>query len=125
MADFADVWQRWLPSNDDRSNLHMVARRREDDLCLGIVGVHALQSGTPELGIWLRRDVHGMGLGRELIGAVATWTNKNYLVKYFEYPVADENVASRRIAEGFGGRVMERRTSPKYRSVVYHIPPLS
>lgn len=125
MADFAHVWETWLQSIDDRSNLHMVARHREDEICLGIVGVHALQSGTPELGIWLRREVHGIGLGRELIGSVATWATKNYLVRYFEYPVAEENVASRRIAEGFGGCVMERRTSPKYRSVVYHIPPLS
>jgi RimJ/RimL family protein N-acetyltransferase len=92
------------------------------EIVSGIVGVHALQSGTPELGIWLRREVYGMGLGRQLIGAVATWATKNCLVRYFEYPVAEENVASRRIAEGFGGRAMERRTSPKYKSVVYHIP---
>ncbi|MDP9812922.1 hypothetical protein J2W42_005793 [Rhizobium tibeticum] len=29
---------------------------------------------------------HGMGLGRELIGAVATWATKNFPIKYFEYP---------------------------------------
>ncbi|MGO7861690.1 GNAT family N-acetyltransferase [Rhizobium ruizarguesonis] len=124
-ADFAAVWQTWLPSIDDQSNLHMVARQRDDHACLGIVGLHDLQSGTPELGIWLRHDVHGMGLGRELIGAVATWASRNVPIKYFEYPVAEENVASRRIAEAYGGRIMERRTSPKYQSVVYHIPPFA
>jgi RimJ/RimL family protein N-acetyltransferase len=103
----------------------MGARHRDGHRCLGVVGLHAMQSGTPELGIWIRYDDHGKGLGRELIGAVATWASKNVPIKYFEYPVAEENVASRRIAEGYGGRIMEWRTSPKYRSVVYHIPPFA
>jgi RimJ/RimL family protein N-acetyltransferase len=125
LADFAKIWQTWLPSIEDRSNLHLVARHRKDGHCLGIVGLHALQSGTPELGIWLRHDVHGMGFGREVIGAVAAWASKYIPVDHFEYPVAEENFASRRIAEAFGGRIMERRTNPKYRSVVYHIPPIA
>ncbi|MGO4642399.1 GNAT family N-acetyltransferase [Mesorhizobium sp. 2RAF45] len=125
LDDFAEVWRAWLPSIEERSDLHMVARNRKDGRCLGIVGVHALQSGKPELGIWLRRDVHGMGYGRELIGSVAAWASKHIPVEYFEYPVAEENLVSRQIAEAFGGRIMERRTNPKYRSVVYHIPPVA
>ena len=60
-ADFAEVWQTWLPAIENRSDLHLVARDKGDGRCLGIIGLHALQSGTPELGIWLRYDVHGMG----------------------------------------------------------------
>ena len=123
LADFEDVWRTWLPSIEDLSDLHLVARNRRDDRCLGIVGLHALQSGRPELGIWLRQDVHGMGFGRELIGAARAWASENVPVEYFEYPVAEENLASRRIAEAYGGRIAERRANPKYRSVVYHIPP--
>ncbi len=123
LADFAVVWRTWLPAIADRSDLHLVPRSREDGRRLGIVGLHALQSGRPELGIWLRRDVHGMGLGHEVIGAVRAWASENVRVEYFEYPVAEENLASRRIAEAYGGRIVERRTNAKYRSVVYHIPP--
>ncbi|WP_092588270.1 GNAT family N-acetyltransferase [Rhizobium mongolense] len=122
MADFAEVWRDWLPAIEERSDLHLVARDKSEGHCLGIVGLHALKSGTPELGIWLRYDAHGMGLGRELIGAAIAWASKNVRIEYFEYPVAEENIACRQIAEAYGGQIMERRINPKYRSVVYHIP---
>ena len=119
---FAEVWMNWPRVMEEGSELYFVARHREDGRCLGIIGVHALQSETPELGIWLRHDVHGKGFGYELIGAVATWVSLARPVRYFEYPVAEGNLASRRIAEAYGGRVKERRTNTKYSSVVYHIP---
>jgi len=100
-----------------------VARDRLDGKCLGIVGIHALATDTPELGIWLRRDVHGQRLGKELIGAVLEYACSCHTIKYFEYPVAEENIASRRIAEAYGGKVQGKRINPKYASVVYHIPP--
>ncbi|MFC5756988.1 GNAT family N-acetyltransferase [Rhizobium sp. GCM10022189] len=123
-AAFAEVWQSWLPAMEDGLELTLVPRCREDSRCLGILGVHAIKSDTPELGIWLRRDVHGKRLGSELIGAVARWVSRTQTVRYFEYPVAEENLASRRIAEAYGGEVRERRQTPKYGCVVYHIPPI-
>lgn len=120
---FAEVWRTWLSSTEQNSELYLVPRNQVDRRCLGIIGVHDLHSETPELGIWLRQDVHGVKLGRELIGAVARWLSQNYPIKYFEYPVAEENIASRRIAEAHGGQVKGHRTNPKYSSVVYHIPP--
>ncbi len=122
-AAFADVWRTWLPAIEEKSELHFVARHRDDGRFLGIVGVHALQSETPELGIWLCRDIHRLRLGHELIGAVVRWVSEAFAVKYFQYPVAEDNIASRRIAEAYGGQVKERRIDPKYSYVVYHIPP--
>ncbi|QWW66305.1 GNAT family N-acetyltransferase [Rhizobium sp. WYJ-E13] len=121
---FAEVWQNWLPAMEDGSELTLVPRSREDSRCLGILGVHAIKSDRPELGIWLRRDVHGKRFGNELIGAVARWVSKTQTVRYFEYPVAEENIASRRIAEAYGGEVREHRQNRKYGCVVYHIPPI-
>jgi hypothetical protein len=40
----------------------------------------------------------------------------------FIYPVAVQNTASRRIAEGFQGEIIGHRANPKYESVVYRIP---
>ncbi|MEF0944302.1 GNAT family N-acetyltransferase [Rhizobium sp. BR 362] len=124
LADFADVWRTWLPAIESSSDFHLVIREKRDGRCLGLVGLHAVQSGTPELGIWLRYDVHGMGFGSEVVGAVAAWASQNVAVEYFEYPVAEDNIASRRIAEAYGGQIAETRTNSKYRSVVYRIPPL-
>ena len=77
---FAEIWQNWLPAMEDGSELTLVPRSREDSRCLGILGVHAIKSDTPELGIWLRRDVHGKRFGNELIGAVARWVSKTQTV---------------------------------------------
>lgn len=74
------------------------------------------------MGIWLREDIHGRGLGREAIAAVAAWATANLHPSHFEYPVAEENMASRRIAESLGGSITKRRSNPKYTSVVYRIP---
>jgi hypothetical protein len=40
----------------------------------------------------------------------------------FIYPVAIQNIASRRIAENIHGEIIGNRTNPKYDSVVYRIP---
>jgi RimJ/RimL family protein N-acetyltransferase len=125
LADFAKVWRNWLVSIEDGSDLHLVARDLEEGRFLGMIGLHALQSGRPEFGIWLRQDVHGKRLGHELIGAARAWASKAVPVEYFNYPVAEENSASRRIAEAYGGRVVEYQTKPKYRAVIYHIPPIA
>ncbi len=122
-ADFEEIWRGWLDTAEEGAEFHFVARSRDDNRFLGVVGVHAARSDTPELGIWLRSDMHGKGLGRELIGAVIGWASRSLPVRHFEYPVAEDNIASRRMAEAFGGEVKERRSNPKYRSVVYHVPP--
>ncbi len=123
-ADFAEVWKPWLRLQDEGSELYLVVRERGSGQCLGLVGVHALKSDTPELGIWLRHDIQRNGLGRELIGAVGRWVSQAVPIRYLQYPVAEDNIASRRIAEAYGGEVRDYRSNPKYRSVVYHIPPL-
>jgi RimJ/RimL family protein N-acetyltransferase len=121
-AAFAQIWQSWLPSIVGGSDLHFVVRSSIDGRCLGIVGLHAAHTKCPELGIWITEDVHGQGFGREAVAAVAAWASEKFNPNYFEYPVAEENVASRRIAESLGGSIAERRMNPKYTSVVYHIP---
>lgn len=122
-AAFADVWRGWLKAIEDGSELHFTARYRNDDRFLGVIGMHAALTDTPELGIWLRSEAQGLGFGRELIGAIIGWASASFSIRYFVYPVAEENIASRRIAEAYGGEVRECRSNPKYRSVVYRIPP--
>lgn len=106
----------------DGSDLHFVARSLADGRCLGLVGLHAAKTACPEIGIWIREDVHG--IGREAVAAVAAWASEEFNPDCFEYPVAEENVASRRIAEGVGGSIVETRSNSKYISVVYRIPNL-
>ncbi|MGO4642888.1 GNAT family N-acetyltransferase [Mesorhizobium sp. 2RAF45] len=110
----------WRRSLKDR--IHFVVRSLVDDHCLGLVGLHAAKTAWPEIGIWIREDVHGNGIGREAVAAVVAWASEELDPDGFEYPVAEENMASRRIAEGLGGSIVETRSNPKYTSVVYRLP---
>jgi GNAT superfamily N-acetyltransferase len=88
----------------------------------GMAGLEGCETESPELGLWMKESAHGQGFGREVVAAVAEWAHKTLGKKSFIYPVAVQNTASRRIAEGLHGEIIENRMSPKYESVVYKIP---
>ncbi|MCK3845193.1 GNAT family N-acetyltransferase [Pseudomonas sp. W15Feb34] len=122
LEEYAQVWGRWLPAIADGSDIVFTVRELINAHFAGLVGLHHSGSETPELGIWIREDKHGLGFGGEAVRAVVRWASKRVAAKYFIYPVATQNRASRRIAEVLGGVVIERRMAEKYDSVVYQIP---
>jgi RimJ/RimL family protein N-acetyltransferase len=102
--------------------LSFVIRRHDNNECLGMAGLEDSDQPSPEMGLWLKESAHGQGFGREVVAALAAWAHENLGKESFIYPVAVQNTASRRIAEGFHGEIIATRTSPKYDSVVYKIP---
>ena len=122
LEEYAQVWGRWLPAIADGSDIVFTVRERVGARFIGLVGLHHTGSETPELGIWIREDKHGLGFGGEALLAVVQWASQWVVAKHFIYPVAAQNRASRRIAEALGGVVIERRMAEKYESVVYQIP---
>lgn len=121
-AEFERVWQGWLPTIADGSDYVFVIRLQGDGDFLGLAGLHDAKAKTPELGIWIREDRHGQGYGGEAVAALAKWASQVLVAEAFIYPVAEQNHASRRIAEALGGLWEERRSNAKYESVVYRIP---
>lgn len=119
--EYAQVWGQWLPAIADGSDIVFTVRELVNARFTGLVGLHHTGSETPELGIWIREDKHGLGFGGEAVRAVVQWASERVSAKHFIYPVATHNRASRRIAEALGGVVIERRTAQKYDSVVYQI----
>ncbi len=105
-----------------RDQIQFVIRRKDTGECLGIAGVEGLIEDLPELGIWMKEAAQSQGYGREAVEAVARWASGDLIPDGFLYPVAVENVASRRIAEGLNGEVIATRSGAKYDSVVYKIP---
>ena len=87
-----------------------------------MTAVEDTDTASPELGLWLKESAHGQGFGSEVVAALAEWAHKNLGKESFLYPVAVQNTASRRIAEGLHGEIIGTRTNPKYESVVYKIP---
>ncbi|WP_174920491.1 GNAT family N-acetyltransferase [Burkholderia metallica] len=121
-AEFDRVWQSWLPTIIDRTDLVFTIRERGSMAFLGLAGLHRAKSESPELGIWIREDRHGEGFGREAVKWVARWASAALNSSEFTYPVAEENRGSRRIAESLGGVIVECYDTSKYRCVVYRIP---
>ncbi|PKF32335.1 GNAT family N-acetyltransferase [Acinetobacter proteolyticus] len=117
------IGQQWLIAETDHTDRHFVLRRKQDQAFIGLIGVHRMQTATPELGLWIREDCHNQGFAKEAILEVFRWASTHLAAQYFSYPVAVENQPSRKLAEFLGGTVAAHKTEKKYEALIYHIPP--
>lgn len=99
-----------------------VIRRLDNRECLAMASLEDADFVSPELGLWLKESAHGQGFGREVVAALVEWGHAALGKGSFLYPVATQNIASRRIAETLHGEIIASRTNPKYDSVIYRIP---
>ncbi|TCM61911.1 RimJ/RimL family protein N-acetyltransferase [Acinetobacter calcoaceticus] len=121
-AEFDQIWSNWLVSMTEQRELVCVIRSNTTQQFLGLVALHQMHTATPELGIWIREDAHGHGHGREAVTALWDWAKSLGNIDYFIYPVAQQNQASRRIAESLNGVIQAKELKPKYTALIYHIP---
>ena len=119
---FAAVWQAWLPTIADGTDITFVIRRHDNGDFLGLAGLHRTTDAEPELGIWIAEAMHGHGYGREAVAAVWLSASERLRCAAFRYPVAEQNRSSRRLAECLGGRPVARERGVKYAAIVYRIP---
>jgi [ribosomal protein S5]-alanine N-acetyltransferase len=70
---------------------------------IGCSGVHKINTDNPELGIWIKKSAQRKGFGKETIGALIDWAQKHLQFTYLVYPVAKENIPSRKLIESLGG----------------------
>jgi len=119
---FEGIWRGWLPRIAEGSEYTFVVRERRTGTFIGIAAVHDTQTREPELGIWISEREHGKGYGREAVASAMRWCVAEFSPEAFRYPVAVQNVASRRIAEGLGGRVVATEQTGRFEQVVYRIP---
>lgn len=120
--EYENVWRRWLQTIADGSDFVFTIRRLPDGRFIGLAGLHDTHGDTPELGIWIREDEHRCGYGSEAVDAVFRYASQATTAASFIYPVAVENLSSRKIAEQLGGNIIETRSASKYDAVVYSIP---
>ena len=124
---FSVIWPEWLDRIKAGIELSLVIRQRLTEEFLGVAGLHDI--GIPErtVGIWIKQGAHRMGYGRESIAAIMRWASAEVGAKAFIYPVVEQNVPSRRLAESQGGAVIGGRELRKpsghvFQEVVYRIP---
>jgi RimJ/RimL family protein N-acetyltransferase len=121
--DFINKSIRELKKGD---NLILVVLNKISKEFLGCIGLHHINRNTPELGIWLKDSAHGHKYGQEAMKALKKWADENLTYEYLLYPVADKNIASRKIPELLGGKIAreydkEVQGSNKYHWLEYRI----
>jgi RimJ/RimL family protein N-acetyltransferase len=121
-AAMAGSQLRQLSAMAAGTDRHLVIRLKDRGEFLGRAGLHAIGSEEPELGIWIKETAQSRGYGSEAIAALAAWAAPRFAIANFIWPVAEENVRSRRLAETLGGVPIRSTVRPKYRAIIYGIP---
>jgi lysophospholipase L1-like esterase/RimJ/RimL family protein N-acetyltransferase len=80
-----------------------VAYLKETNEFIGCMGIHHLDTKTPELGIWIKKNAFGQKYGLEGIKEIVAYAKSHFNYDYLIYPVDRRNLASRNIPESLGG----------------------
>ncbi|MGF2039219.1 MAG: GNAT family N-acetyltransferase [Nostoc sp. CmiVER01] len=104
-SETENIIKDMILQRENHTDLVLVILKKEHLEFLGICEVGAIDTHTPELGIWLKKSAHGHGFGREAIHALKGWVDKNLEYNYLSYPVDKRNIPSRKIAESLGGKI--------------------
>ncbi|MBD2527414.1 GNAT family N-acetyltransferase [Nostoc sp. FACHB-133] len=105
LSETEKIIRDMILQRENHTDLVLVILNKEHLEFLGICEVGAINTDTPELGIWLKKSAHGHGFGREAVYVLKNWVDKNLKYNYLSYPVDKRNIPSRKIAESIGGKV--------------------
>ncbi|PTS93836.1 N-acetyltransferase [Pedobacter sp. HMWF019] len=94
---------------------------KDGEAFLGCRGIHNISEESIELGLWLKKDVHGHGFGTEIVGELINFIEGNLKFNYLIYPVDKENVASRRIPEKLGFSIFGEYKEAKDENTFFNI----
>ena len=96
------IKQREMKNGEEISLLIV---KKDSDEFLGYLSLHRVNSKTPELGIWLKKNAQGAGFGYEALNQFKAWIESNLTYDYLKYPVDKKNIPSRKLAEKLGGKI--------------------
>lgn len=117
-----------MKENKEGRSFQIVVLNKKSGEFLGCGGMHNIDQPTPELGIWIKKSAHGHGYGKEAMVALKEWADQNLNYEYILYPVAVQNIPSRKIPEFLGGTIVKEydqvnMSGNKLHFVEYHIYP--
>lgn len=98
--------QSMINARDNGTDYVFTVRNKENREFIGVAGLHGLQKEVPELGIWTKVHSHGNHYGRESIGPLIQLAKEKGFKKLI-YPVDRKNIASRKIPEFYGGKIIK------------------
>lgn len=106
MVDVEKFINKAREDMENGTNFNVSIFKKETNEFLGGGGIHRLDTKTPEFGIWIKKSAHGNKYGQEAVAGLKQWADENLDYEYLLYPVAKENIASRKIPESLGGKLI-------------------
>jgi RimJ/RimL family protein N-acetyltransferase len=106
LAEAEQGISRALQQRQRQTDLHLVIADRTSREFLGMVGLHRIDTETPEFGIWLKQSAQGFGFGREAIHRFKHWVDDALDYRFIAYSVDQDNLPSRKIPESLGGHIV-------------------
>lgn len=103
IEDTLEFIQNALPKMKEGKELPLVIFHKDTGEFLGGTGIHAIDTKTPRVGIWIKKSAHGNKYGREAIFALKNWADQHIAYDYIIYDVDKQNIPSKKIAEALGG----------------------
>ena len=104
--EFKAIWQGHLANMKTGRELHLVIRDTVTNDFIGRTGLNPADAALLETGVWIKESAQGRGYGREAVAAVIKWASERFHPSGFLYPVVDENIPSRRLAEALRGEIV-------------------
>jgi ribosomal-protein-alanine N-acetyltransferase len=92
-------------SLESRVEVQVVILLRPKDEVVGHARLHHIDTPTPEPGVWVKKNAHGRGYGREAVQALFELAPDHLDCGYLKYAVDRRNFPSRRIPKLLGGLV--------------------
>lgn len=106
ISETEKIVECWVKQRDEKSDYVYAITLKETSEFLGLVGLHHMDSNTPELGVWTKINSHGNHYGREAIGGLIAFARNQGYSKLI-YPVDKRNVASKKIPIYYSGKIIE------------------
>lgn len=112
-AEYEAIWQRLLKDMKRGRDLSLVIRLTSTNEFIGMAGLHPADGALLETGVWIKESAQRCGYAREAVAAVIKWAVGAFHPSGFLWPVVDENVPSRGLAESLGAEIIGARQRQK------------
>ncbi len=103
IQDTLDFIHASIKLREENKEVVWVARLKLDETFVGCMGLHHINTRTPELGVWIQEGFFGKKLGLEGMSEIIRFAREKVPHDYLIYPVDRRNYPSRNIPESFGG----------------------
>lgn len=126
-SEYEALWREGISRMKAGNDLNLTIRLIGTNEFIGRAGLHPAEGDLLETGIWIKESAQGNGYGREAVAAIVNWASETFRPAGFLYPVVDENVPSRRLAEALKGEIIgtrqrQKRGDKERTLLLYRIP---